>query len=300
MSIISVTGLKKKYGDVQALKGISFGVGRGEIFALLGPNGSGKTTTLEIMMGLRSPDGGKVEYFDEDGTAARKPRIGPVFQTQVYYDNLTVRELIEHYRKFYRDPSNEIQRYLAMVNLGEKMDSLYKNLSGGQKQQLAIVMSLVNDPDLLFFDEPSNALDPQVRLKIWDLIRTLKAEGKTIVFTTHYIEEAEALADRVSILSKGELVIADSPANIIRHYSDDYTVELGFDEDVGIAVLEGYGFAEVRFKDGVYAFSVDAIDAVLMQAVKEISDRYKVSKVNIGKSSLQSIFVRITEERFAS
>ena len=298
MSIISVTGLQKKYGDVQALKGISFGVGRGEIFALLGPNGSGKTTTLEILMGLRSHDAGKIEYFDANGQAGRAPRIGAVFQGRVYYDNLTVRELIMHYSGLYRGPPQDISRYLAMVNLKEKLDSQFKNLSGGQKQQIAIILALVNDPEVLFLDEPSSALDPQVRLKIWDLIRLLKREGKTVVFTSHYIEEAEALADRVSILSKGELTITDSPINIIRKYNENYTVEFSFEEDAGPGALDGYGFGEVGFRDGVYSFSVDAIDAGLMRAVHELSGKHKLARVNIGKSSLQSVFVKITEERF--
>src|SRR5690606_7603713 len=133
-----------------------------------------------------------------DGTPGRAPRIGPVFQTQVYYESLKVRELIRFYGRFYRSPSSDIGKYLDMVNLQEKLDCQYKDLSGGQKQQLAIVLALVNDPEVLFFDEPTSALDPQVRLKIWDLSRALKSEGKTIVFTTHYMEEAEALADRVA------------------------------------------------------------------------------------------------------
>lgn len=299
MSIISVTDLKKKYGGVQALKGISFSVGRGEIFAMLGPNGSGKTTTLEIIMGLRSPDVGKVEYFDSHGKTGHVPRIGAVFQGRVYYDNLTVRELIKYYSSLYRTPPQDISRYLSMVNLQEKLDSQFKNLSGGQKQQIAIILALVNDPEVLFLDEPSSALDPQVRLKIWDLIRILKGEGKTVVFTTHYIEEAEALADRVSILRKGELVITDSPVNIIKQHNDNYTVEFSFEEDAGVRALDSFGFGDVRFRDGVYSFSVEAIDGRLMQAVQELSSRHKLSCINIGKSSLQSVFVKITEESFA-
>lgn len=300
MSIISVTGLEKHYGKVQALKGISFDVGRGEIFALLGPNGSGKTTTLEILMGLRRPDAGKVEYFDANGQPGRTPKIGAVFQGRVYYDSLTVRELIKYYGSLYRAPAPDISKYLDMVNLKDKLDSQYKNLSGGQKQQIAIILGLINDPEVVFLDEPSTALDPQVRMKIWELIRILKGEGKTVVFTTHYIEEAEALADRVSILSKGELAITDSPANIIGKYNETYSVEFHFEEDVGVAVFDGYGFGDVQFRDGVYSFSVDAIDADLIQAVKDISGRHRLSRINIGKSSLESVFVKITEERFAS
>ena len=299
MSIISVTGLTKKYDKVQALKGISFSVGRGEIFALLGPNGSGKTTTLEILMGLRTHDAGKVEYVDAHGQTGRPPRIGAVFQGRVYYDNLTVRELIKYYSRLYRAPPQDISRYLDMVNLKDKLDSQFKNLSGGQKQQIAILLALVNDPEVVFLDEPSNALDPQVRLKIWDLIRILKGEGKTVVFTTHYIEEAEALADRVSILRNGELVVTDSPANIIRQYNENYTVEFSFEDDAGAGVLDSYGFGDVHFHEGVYSFSVAAIDGGLMQAVQNISGKHKLSRINIGKSSLQSVFVKITEQGIA-
>jgi ABC-2 type transport system ATP-binding protein len=225
------------------------------------------------------------------------PRVGAVFQGRVYYESLTVRELIKYYGGLYRAPPQDVRRYLDMVNLKEKLNTQYNDLSGGQQQQIAIILALVNDPEVLFFDEPSSALDPQVRLKIWELIRNLKSEGKTIIFTTHYIEEAEALADRVSILSKGELVITDSPDNIVRKYNENYTVEFSFEEDAGVGVFNGFG--DVRFRDGIYSFSVDAIDGHLMQAVKEISDKHKLSRISIGKSSLQSVFVKITEEKVA-
>jgi ABC-2 type transport system ATP-binding protein len=295
---ISVADLTKRYGKVEALKKVSFDVDRGEIFALLGPNGSGKTTTLEILMGLRSYDQGKVTYFDADRRSGQLPRIGAVFQTRMYYDSLSVREHIKYYSSFYRVRS-DIQKYLDMVNLGDKMDTQYAQLSGGQKQQLSILLALVNDPEILFLDEPSTALDPQVRLKIWDLIRTLKSEGKTIVFSTHYIEEAEALADRVSILSKGELIITDSPVNIIKNYNEGYNVELCFDEEISIGALENLGVGGVQLRGGVYSFSVSAIDDALLQSVKDISGKFMVSRINIGKSSLQSVFVKVTEERFS-
>jgi ABC-2 type transport system ATP-binding protein len=264
---------------------------------MLGPNGSGKTTTLEILLGLRRHDAGRVEYFEANGQLGRMPRVGAVFQGRVYYESLTVRELIKYYGGLYRAPPQDVSRYLDMVNLKEKLNTQYKDLSGGQQQQIAIILALVNDPEVLFFDEPSSALDPQVRLKIWQLIRNLKSEGKTIIFTTHYIEEAEALADRVSILSKGELVITDSPGNIIRRYNENYIVEFSFEEDAGVGVFNG--FDDVRFRDGIYSFSVDAINADLMQAVKDISDKHKLSRISIGKSSLQSVFVKITEEKVA-
>ena len=299
MSIIRVTGLQKKYKHEPALKGISFSVDHGDIFALLGPNGSGKTTTLEILMGLQKHDAGKVEYFDANGKIIRTPRIGAVFQSRVYYEDLTVRELIKYYCNLYREPPRDISRYLGMVNLQDKLDCPFKHLSGGQKQQISIILAMVNDPEIVFLDEPSNALDPQVRLKIWDLMRVLKDEGKTVVFTTHYIEEAEALADRVSILRKGELVITDTPLNIVRKYNENYTVEFAFEDNAGADALDSYGFGDVNFHDGVYSFSVNAINGGLMQAVQEISCKHRLSRVNIGKSSLQSVFVKITEESFA-
>lgn len=300
MSIISISGLVKRYGKMSALKGISFDVRHGEIFALLGPNGSGKTTTLEILMGLRSFDQGEIHYFDAAGQRKTGLKIGPVFQTPVYYENLTVRELIKYYSQFYDTPSNHVDQYFDLVNLQEKLDCQYKDLSGGQKQQLSILLSLVNDPDILFFDEPSNALDPQIRLKIWDIIRSLKNEGKTIIFTTHYIEEAEALADRVSILSKGEILVTDNPENIIKLYNDSYKVEFTLEQPVDVESFEQFGVVGINFFDGVYSFSVDAINGSLMQRVKDMSEKLSISKISIGKSSLEDVFVRLTGEKATS
>ncbi|MBZ9613142.1 ABC transporter ATP-binding protein [Rheinheimera maricola] len=300
MSIISISGLLKRYGKIPALKGISFDVRHGEIFALLGPNGSGKTTTLEILMGLRSFNEGEIRYFDAAGQQKVGLKIGPVFQTPVYYDNLTVRELIKYYSQFYVTPSNHVDKYFDLVNLQDKLDCQYKDLSGGQKQQLSILLSLVNDPDILFFDEPSNALDPQIRLKIWDIIRTLKSEGKTIIFTTHYIEEAEALADRVSILSKGEILVTDKPEEIIKLYNDNFKVEFTLEQPVDVESFEQFGVVGMSFFDGVYSFSVDSINGRLMQIVKDMSEKLSISKITIGKSSLEDVFVRLTGEKAAS
>lgn len=299
MSIISISGLAKRYDNVQALKGISFNVEHGEIFALLGPNGSGKTTTLEILMGLRSFDEGNIKYFGLTGEEQRALKIGPVLQTHMYYDTLTVRELIKFYSRFYRSPSQKIPGYLALVNLQDKLDCQFKYLSGGQKQQLSIVLSLVNDPDVLLFDEPSNALDPQIRLKIWELIRSLKQEGKTIIFTTHYIEEAEMLADRVSILSAGKILVTDKPTNIIKNYNENYSVELSFEEQVSMNSFEHVGIHKVQYQKGVYSFSAQHIDANLLQFVKDLSEKFTISKISIGKSSLENVFVKLTEERCA-
>jgi len=296
MSLISVKKLTKCYKEHRALKGVSFDVRHGEIFALLGPNGSGKTTTMEILMGLKSFDGGNVCFSDENGEQQSKLNIGPVFQTPVYYESLTVKELIKYYRSFYKRVSVNIDKYLDLMNLDDKLDCLYKNLSGGQKQQLSILLSLVNEPDVLFFDEPSNALDPQIRLKIWELIRTLKQDGKTIVFTTHYIEEAEALADRVAILNKGEILVTDTPQRIIQNYNEQYLVELVLDDTATIDDLAGVGVVNPQHEQGVFSFSVPAIDSNVLQLIDRLSDRFQIAKFSIGKSSLEDVFVRLTDE----
>ncbi len=297
MKIISVGNLSKSYGKKRVLKGISIDVNRGEIFGLLGPNGSGKTTTLEILMGLRSYDDGTINLYDsKTGAPKRKLEIGTVFQTPVYYDTLTVKELLKFYRKFYKSQSNSIDSYLEAVNLSDKLDVQFKDLSGGQKQQISIVLSLINDPDVLFFDEPSTALDPQVRHQIWDLIRSLKQQGKAIVFSTHYIEEAEALADRVSILKSGEIVVTDKPSDIISNHNNHYRVEVKTEREIEVTSLHGFGFNNVRYVNGVYHFSVPCLSSTLFQSIKELSDAFNIRDLKIGKSSLEDVFVELTGE----
>jgi ABC-2 type transport system ATP-binding protein len=296
MSIISINNLVKKYDNMHALKGITFDVGHGEIFALLGPNGSGKTTTLEILMGLKSFDEGDIQHFDLAGKAKSKFKVGPVFQTPVYYENLTVKELFKYYCKFYSTPTTRLTKYLDMVNLTEKLDCQFKELSGGQKQQLSIVLSLVNEPDLLFFDEPSNALDPQVRQQIWALIRSLKEEGRTIVFTTHYIEEAEALADRVAILNHGKILITDTPQRIIQDFNESYIVELALEQPYCPEALAQLGVTNAKLNKGVFSFTVNAIDGDILQKVKQLSEQCAIAKFSIGKSSLEDVFVKLTSQ----
>lgn len=297
MNVISINGLEKRYAEKYALKGVSFDVKKGEIFALVGPNGSGKTTTLEILMGLQPYDGGAVVFRDvETGLETSKLKIGPVFQEPVYYATLTVRQLLKFYSRFYVSPVKSMEHRLKSVCLEDKMDTQYQNLSGGQKQQLSIVLSLVNDPDVLFFDEPSTALDPQVRHKIWDLIRNLKEEGKTIILTTHYIEEAEALADRVSILNAGEVVITDEPSNIIGKYNTHYAIEMQIDGSIDKEKFSGYGFANVQAVGGSYRFSVPTLESGVFESIRKIAEEHNILNFRIGKSSLEDVFVQLTHE----
>src|SRR6202030_1969360 len=227
-SILQVENLVKRYGDVQAVRGVSFSVDEGEVFGLLGPNGAGKTTTVEILEGLRNPDGGSVRVcgFDPQVSARElKHEIGASLQSTSLPDKLRVMEALRLFAGFYkrrRDPEELLRRF----GLEEKRNTYYSKLSGGQKQRLALAMALVNDPRVLFFDEPTAGLDPQVRREIYDIIEELKREKKTIVMTTHYIEEAERLCDRVAIVDHGTVIALGTPRELKDRSGDKTRLEV--------------------------------------------------------------------------
>ena len=213
---ISVSGLRKSYAGLEAVRGIDFEVGQGEVFGLLGPNGAGKTTTVEILEGLRPRTGGDVRVLDldpEKQTNALKQRIGVCLQATNLPDKIKVREALELFASFYNQTVSG-DDLLKRLQLWEKKDANYQTLSGGQKQRLALAMALINDPLMLFLDEPTTGLDPQVRLEIRDLLEELRAEKRTILMTTHYIEEAERLCDRVAIIDAGQIIAIGTTARI--------------------------------------------------------------------------------------
>jgi ABC-2 type transport system ATP-binding protein len=207
-SVIRVTDLKKYYGDVKAVDGVSFEVARGEVFGMLGPNGAGKTTTIEVLEGLRPPDSGTVEVLGLDvcnHPQAIKERIGVQLQSVSLYPRLTVTELLDLFGSFFkhRVPTKQL---IDAVDLGERADARSMNLSGGQQQRLSIALALVNDPELVFLDEPTTGLDPQARRSLWDLVKGLQDKGKTVMLTTHYMEEAAELCNRVAIMDHGHIL----------------------------------------------------------------------------------------------
>ena len=206
--VIRVRGLTKRYGGVVAVAGIDFEVRRGEVFGLLGPNGAGKTTTVEILEGLRTPDGGEANVLGVDvrtDADALKPRIGVSLQTAALYPKLTVTEVIDLFRSFYPTarPTAEL---IDALELGERRDARTEVLSGGQRQRLAVALALVNDPELVFLDEPTTGLDPAARRVLWDLVRSFRKAGRTVLLTTHYMEEAEILCDRLAIMDHGRIL----------------------------------------------------------------------------------------------
>jgi ABC-2 type transport system ATP-binding protein len=215
-SAIRVQGLKKSYGEIQAVKGIDFEIQTGEVFGLLGPNGAGKTTTVEILEGLRARTSGDVSVlgFDPDRQRQRlKDRIGVCLQATNLPEKVRVREAMQVFAAFYTRHV-DLNKLLHRLQLEEKRDAFYGTLSGGQKQRLALALALINDPQLVFLDEPTTGLDPQVRAEIHSLLEELKREQRTILMTTHYIEEAERLCDRVAIVDEGRIIALDTPARL--------------------------------------------------------------------------------------
>jgi ABC-type multidrug transport system, ATPase component len=236
-TIISVNNLVKNYGDFEAVKDISFEVYDGEIFGLLGPNGAGKSTTLEIIETLREKTSGKisVDGIDLDHAPNEiKKIIGVQLQTSGFYPNLNLVELIELFSGLYNRKRNALE-LLDMVNLRDKAKSKVKELSGGQKQRFSIATTLINDPKIIFLDEPTTGLDPQARRNLWDLVKTIREKGTTVIITTHYMDEAEFLCDRVAIIDSGKIVALNSPDRLI-----DELVETGFErpKEMKLANLE--------------------------------------------------------------
>jgi ABC-2 type transport system ATP-binding protein len=217
MKVIEVKGLTKSYGDFTAVAGIDLAIEAGEIFALLGPNGAGKTTTVEILAGFRAPDSGSVSVLGFDpatkGDAGRswRNRIGIVLQTASDAGSFKVREIVKHFSAFYANP-RDVDQVIEAVGLTEKRDSLVLELSGGQRRRLDVALGIIGNPELLFLDEPTTGFDPEARRSFWSLIRELKAGGTTILLTTHYLDEAEELADRVAVITAGKIVEVSTPA----------------------------------------------------------------------------------------
>lgn len=216
--ILKVTNLSKKYGDTEVVKGISFEAKRGEVFGILGPNGAGKTTTLEMLETLREIDGGKAILnginVAEDPEEVKRI-IGVQPQTPAFQDKQKLTEIIEMFAATYGERVNPME-FLADVQLEEKADSYVENLSGGQKQRLSIATALVHNPKVFFMDEPTTGLDPQARRNLWDLVKAIQAKGITVIMTTHYMEEAELLCDRVAIMDNGKIIVMDTPQNLIQ------------------------------------------------------------------------------------
>jgi ABC-2 type transport system ATP-binding protein len=230
MSLIEVKGLTKSYGDVHAVRGIDLIIEQGEIFSILGPNGAGKTSTVEILEGFRTRDLGTVSVLGFDpntrGHQSRewRNRIGIVLQTSADAGDLTVFETINHFHGYYSNP-RDVDEVIDSVGLKEKEHALIRNLSGGQRRRLDVALGIIGNPELIFLDEPTTGFDPEARRAFWSLIKSLRSDGATIVLTTHYLDEAEALADRVAVINKGVIVEISTPADLGGRATSQATVQ---------------------------------------------------------------------------
>ncbi len=299
--IIQVEDLHKNYGEVQAVRGLSFAVEQGEVFGLLGPNGAGKTSTVEILEGLRTPDRGLVRVCGLDPETsgnAFKQNVGAVLQSTSLPDKLRVKEAIEMFAQFYRTRADTDQ-LLKQFQLEEKRSAFYGHLSGGQKQRLALAMALVNNPQVVFLDEPTAGLDPQVRREIYDIIEQLRREKKTVLLTTHYIEEAERLCDRVAIVDHGQVIALGTPRELKRGSAGTTRIEVRLARPVGDGALRRLdGVADCREFDGSYVLHSSSTAQTIVALVKHLeSENNELHSLEIFSPSLEDVFIELTGRR---
>jgi ABC-2 type transport system ATP-binding protein len=295
--VITISGLTKVYGSVRAVDGVDLSIRQGEFFGILGPNGAGKTTTLEIIEGLRRPDGGEVELLGQHPwprNLGLLPRIGVQLQASSFFERLTAREQLRTFAALYGVPAENADAMLERVGLADKAGARTEKLSGGQLQRLSIACTLVHGPELVFLDEPTAALDPQARRNLWDLLGTLADEGRTVVLTTHYMDEAEALCDRVAIMDRGQVLATDTPAALVR----------GLDADVQISVLrdalqgrepEGLAGASKSEVDGDSIIFTTREPATVLAALAE---RNALAGLQVRGATLEDVFLTLTGREY--
>jgi ABC-2 type transport system ATP-binding protein len=300
MPKVAVRDLKKSYGGVEAARGVSFEIGDGEIFGLLGPNGAGKTTTVECIIGLREPDNGTIEVCGID--ARRRPRevkekIGAALQTTTLQDKITPRESLALFGSFYKrraDPAVLLERF----SLTDKADAAFDTLSGGQRQRLALALAFVNSPELIFLDEPTAGLDPHSRRELHGEIARMKCDGQTVLLTTHYLSEAEALCDRIAIIHRGKIVATGTPRELIAGSTATPTVELTTGSELRGEWLETIGGIEGLRRDGTKAtFRSPTVNATVAALLTALEIRgIDVTELHITKSTLEDVFLELTAE----
>ena len=296
-SALSLTRLLKRYGTKSAVDDLSLEVRAGCLFGLVGPNGAGKTTTLEILEGLRPADVGEAillghQSWPRDTALLR--RIGVQLQASSFFERLTAREQIHTFAALYDVPGETADDWLATVGLKEKADTRTERLSGGQRQRLSIACSLVHDPELVFLDEPTAALDPQARRNLWDLLSSLNSDGRTVVLTTHYMDEAEALCDRVAIMDHGRILELDSPASLIRELGAAVRISL---DPAAISASEAGnldGVDEVEHDDDAVVLSTREPAVVL----SELASRRALEGLQVKGATLEDVFLQLTGREY--
>jgi ABC-2 type transport system ATP-binding protein len=294
---IQVSGLRKRYGSLVAVDGVSFDVQDGEIFGLIGPNGAGKTTTMECVEGVRTPDEGRVSVLGLDPVRdayALQLRVGVQLQEAQLQKRITVREAVALWASLYR-ATTDPRALLEQLGLAEKRDARFMTLSGGQKQRLFIALALINDPELVFLDELTTGLDPQARRAIWDLVRGIRARGKTVFLTTHLMEEAERLCDRVAIIDHGRIIDVDSPASLVRRHCPERTVVVSTADPQAQARLQEMAGVIVT-SDGAGVIAIrGAADDLMTGVIQCVADhRIRVTDFRTIVPTLEDVFLKLT------
>ena len=297
--VIGVESLTKKYDDLVAVDSISFSVRQGEVFGILGPNGAGKTTTLECIEGLLTPTAGNISVLGMDiaDDAERiKSRIGVQLQASAYFDYLTLREILDLFALIYRSSASP-DGLLAAVGLEDKADTTVAKLSGGQQQRFTIAATLVNDPELIFLDEPTAGLDPKGRRDLWDFIQTANRQGRTVVITTHFMDEAEFLCDRVAIMDRGKIVALATPSDLVQSLPAPYRISVGLDNGRGTDGLESLACVSemLRDRDGnavLHSSDSAATIPALMDWVS--SNGARITHLEVTPANLEDVFLSLT------
>jgi ABC-2 type transport system ATP-binding protein len=294
---ITVRDVRKSYGDLRAVDGVTFEVGHGEFFGILGPNGAGKTTTLEIMEGLREPDGGEVTVLGLrpwPRNSALLPRIGVQLQATSFFERLTAREQLRTFADLYGLPPQRTDEMLAIVGLTSAAATRTEKLSGGQAQRLSIACALVHRPDVLFLDEPTGALDPQARRNLWDLLRAIAAEGHTVVLTTHHMDEAETLCQRVAIMDHGKILQIGAPAALVRDLAHPVRISVAsgtLAQDEARAIANGAQVAD----DGV-SLTITTTEPAPILA--RLAERDALAGLQVTGASLEDVFLQLTGREY--
>ena len=296
---IVAENLHKRYGKTQAVDGISLSVRSGEIFGMLGPNGAGKTTTIEMIEGLRTPDTGHITVLglaQPRDQQAIKMRIGIQLQTTSLYPKLTVTELLDLFHQFYPGRKTlSTDELIRLVDLDEKRSTRSKQLSGGQKQRLSVALALVNDADVVFLDEPTTGMDPQARRQLWDVIEQLRSRGKTIMLTTHYLEEAEQLCDRVAIVDHGHIIELGAPHDLILRYFQEIAIEFQDGSSSAEAYQSLPGVSHATREDGrVTVYSKDVPQTMAALLKQSTGDGHALQGLSVRSATLEDVFLKLT------
>ena len=297
--VIEVEHLTKRYGKLLAVNDISFTVRKGEVFGFLGANGAGKTTTVEVIETIRTPTSGHVHLLGMDVTKRKHDvvlRIGVLPQEFSSFDRITVRETIQYYSRLFYRGSTDVDVLMDLVDLRDKAKEQFQNLSGGLKQRLGIAVALVNDPEVVFLDEPTTGLDPHARREVWKVLLGLKNKGKTVFLTTHYMEEAELLADRIAIISRGKIIAMDSPAGLIENNASHLVLTLQSADERASQVIRNMGFEPVRDNQRNVKVRLERADDVqkILNAVKE--DGVPLAGLDVRRPNLEEVFLKLTGE----